>query len=704
MNIQDISTEIKVKKSEIMPRLPEEAGQDWDHVKNGKPVELVECKFDETGNLSEFDERYESIQESLRDTSHRDDLITDMLQLLRSRSTDDLRKDFVPQSYIATIIEYELNYLMSSIESGGFERIKKLEQDIYEVAPHLDLLPGKTFPNIPKDLFKEVHELSSIFINQGFFVRGERKFSADGEGNYFVDGKKITLKDGMKVYDDDVERFCSAEREINKLLANSGIDYSAKSFFDMPEIIDFRQQVYFIREAIDQEDERKALKFWKDIEDFCTALAFHNQKKVPDSSFLEKVENLRDGVVLWKAGLSLLIDESIHYSLLYKALDNPYTFEYFLKNFLPEAITASTDETALQKRVKEILDAEQACGDFDTSKLPAILNDHIQSKCQETNADPITITQSVVCTLSAVIGKRAFISEQHYFQRLYPVIWALTISKSGSFKTTALNKLGYKALLTNLFDVPALYDYKTKTGGMLLIRRPFITINAVSTLAWVQKNITAEDVSSGFFPRFLLFYPPPKEIIPPALPEFSPNQKVSIDLKTIIDSLRSPRAFQLSAHGQDVFKAMHKQLYVELHKLPEKSQEIIAPYVKRWSPYILKIAMLLELIADPNSDQINAESILGASSIVEYAIKSTTFLFQNDLGESIQQRKQRIVLEYIAKKKGRVERAQLLSSRVLDGGAPEYDNVLNNLEGTGQILVSKNGNQSKWTYSLTINN
>jgi len=264
--------------------------------------------------------------------------------------------------------------------------------------------------------------------------------------------------------------------------------------------------------------------------------------------------------------------------------------------------------------------------------------------------------------------------------------------------------LGYKAMLTNLFDVPNLYDYKTKTAGTFLLRRPFITINAVSTLTWVQGNIQAADVSSGFFPRFLLFYPPQKNEVPPALPGPSPTQKVSIDLKSIIDSLQKPRVFELSPQGKEVFKAIHGKLYEKLFGLPEKSQEIIGPFVKRWSPYILKIGMLIELIDDPNSYQVKARSLLAATAIVEYAIKSTIFLFKNDLGESEQQRKMRIVLEYIAKNGGWIERGKLIASRVLAGGAPDYDNVLNNLDATGQLLTTKKAKQMNWRYTLAISN
>jgi hypothetical protein len=77
---------------------------------------------------------------------------------------------------------------------------------------------------------------------------------------------------------------------------------------------------------------------------------------------------------------------------------------------------------------------------------------------------------------------------------------------------------GLKPLLTDLYDVPFQWSYRTSAGGLLVVEEPFITINAVSTLAWVKANIKPSDVASGFFARFLIFFPPQKQIMPPALP------------------------------------------------------------------------------------------------------------------------------------------------------------------------------------------
>jgi hypothetical protein len=125
------------------------------------------------------------------------------------------------------------------------------------------------------------------------------------------------------------------------------------------------------------------------------------------------------------------------------------------------------------------------------------------------------------------------------------------------------------------------------------------------------------------------------------------------------------------------------------------------PFLKRWSPYLLKIAMLLRSIEAPDKEDINTKAILGAKSVVDYAVISTLHLFRTELGESEQQRKKRKILEYLANHGGKVTRGQLLRSKVLDGGVKEYDSQLQTLKAEGSVKADeKRSKQSNWRYIL----
>jgi len=359
------------------------------------------------------------------------------------------------------------------------------------------------------------------------------------------------------------------------------------------------------------------------------------------------------------------------------------------------------------------------CLRFGTDALPEKLVKYVNSIVKLTEAQPIMIVMSILCMVSAFVKHSCFMSEIDtmfgnggYFQTLYPNLWVLSISQSGSFKTTALNKgfklafehdsqdildidnklsrillpnrttteglledladgcggaiicsefgawlqtlertynQGLKPLLTDLYDVPVRYSYKTKSEGRKELCEPFITVCGVSTIEWIKKNVVMDDISTGFFARFLIFLPPQSSKVPPALPISGPriDQKSKSEIKKILEKLpEKPRAYHLSDKAKEGFNHFHNKLYEIFQDYRESAQEILSPYLKRWSPYVLKIAMLLQLFIDETTDEISLEALKGAIYIVVHAVNSTVWLFENELGESEHQRKVRKVQEY----------------------------------------------------------
>jgi hypothetical protein len=80
---------------------------------------------------------------------------------------------------------------------------------------------------------------------------------------------------------------------------------------------------------------------------------------------------------------------------------------------------------------------------------------------------------------------------------------------------------------------------------------------------------------------------------------------------------------------------------------------------------------------------------MGGISLSLYAEKCTRYLFDRELGESVQQNKWRKVIEYLANRGGSVTRQKLVASKVLDGGHSEYDYVLTSLEHAGKLFLEK---------------
>ena len=120
-----------------------------------------------------------------------------------------------------------------------------------------------------------------------------------------------------------------------------------------------------------------------------------------------------------------------------------------------------------------------------------------------------------------------------------------------------------------------------------------------------------------------------------------------------------------------VFEEYHKGLFERFHKTDESMQATLDSFLKRWSPGAIKVAILCQYLIDGHSREIGDAAMSAGISMLLYAEQSTRLLFDGELGESEHQAKQRRVIDYIAKKGGKVARSKLISSRVLDGGIPQ---------------------------------
>jgi len=446
------------------------------------------------------------------------------------------------------------------------------------------------------------------------------------------------------------------------------------------------------------------------------------------------------------------------------------------------------DEKSLKETAKKILESKEPCQKFDINILPDLWKEYIEYAILETAADPLMITQSLMCSISAIIGKKIYIDLPDFFNRLYPNIWCCSLSESGNFKTTALNKgsiiadridaeitekinfykteegrkifsieneeeklqaqspilsdkvtaeglfdeletgqggmiksseMGgwlqrmcsnhtgdLKATLTDFYDVPVVRTMRTRTGGKTMIKEPYITINGVSTVDWIKANLQSDDVSSGFFARFLLFYPPQHSKRPSALPDnnINPNNlnKIADKIYNKLKEIRNKDAVQyhLSPEAKELYQKYYDILWDAIESEETQLQKVLNPYLKRWTPYILKIAMIAQPFYKSNNNVITDQALVFSKYIIDYAIKSTTYLFSNELGESDHQRKCRLIKEYIAKKDGQIKWKALITSKVLTGGAKDYEYIIETLIDSDIIAVSDHEVKAKRIISL----
>ncbi len=261
----------------------------------------------------------------------------------------------------------------------------------------------------------------------------------------------------------------------------------------------------------------------------------------------------------------------------------------------------------------------------------------------------------------------------------------------------------FKAIMTELYDVPTCYRYKTKTQGDCILKKPFISICGVSTASWIQENMKLSDIPSGFFARLIILTPPSNDKIPPALPfrqaVSDENQEMTFKMyiDRIITSIGEERSFSLTPDARRIFHSYHILIYCAARACNDKTIKLIQPYLKRWSPALLKIAMIMQLFIDHNSIEISGDAIIKAFHFLNPAIKSTIGFLEQEFGESHHQRKCRTLINWISKRiqdKKTVTRQTILTSKQFDGGAKEYDPILSELVDQGK-LICKEGKKKK---------
>ncbi len=611
------------------------------------------------------------------------------------------------------------------------------------------------------DVNSKIHSLQ--FIAMDIEGKSYKRFLSGGKkkGNFFalhniVDGQSITVTEG---YATGVSVYMAAQAA--NLEGSVVIAFDSGNLFDVIENLKRKYPNSSITIAVDNDKTGKT-KAYKAAEVFHCKIVlptFPIEKSCdPNGKAYTDFNDIHQVFGLEEVARQLMIPHALP-----------------VPEKLPEAFMA------------DLLKKEDPCADFSLANLPAPLATYISSLCNTTNAHPIMITSSVLATISAFLGTCISISEKYYFQKLYPNLWILNITKSGQFKTTALNKgarlareyaksitshirelkielrtadekrkkvleeeiqqvslknivlpdkitpeaflehlgQGYRGvilisefgawlqnlnknhnsdlmgILTDLYDVPQSYRYKTRTQGDHILNEPCFSICAVSTLTWVKAYLKPTDVPGGFFPRFLIFAPPHQDEVPPALP----TQKIMVDqdaelvVKKVLEGMSESREYTLSGSAEVLFAELHLAIY-SMTKL--YNEELLDPYVKRWSPYLLKIAMIMQLFIDTKSKEISNAALIAAKEFLFPAIRSTAQLIGGELSESEQQYKCRMLFEWICQKVQAtglpIKKKTFLQSKKLKGGHKEYDHILQSLIESGRIECTEAPKKMDYEY------
>jgi hypothetical protein len=424
--------------------------------------------------------------------------------------------------------------------------------------------------------------------------------------------------------------------------------------------------------------------------------------------------------------------------------------------FIDEPMDAlDNDDVEPEEKEAEVLP------DIDLEPLPPLLKNYLLEISGHTDAPRAILLSSVLVTLSSCV-KRGVVYKDYFGDELSANIWMLSVAKSGGFKTTALNKgsklgdeleldyqlpsdatyeglfdlqlangiggglflsefgawansllkehnRGLKENFTDLYDCPRVRKRLTKKDGEKIAKRPFISICAVSTMDWIRSTLSANaDVASGFLARFLLLYPPVKDVIPPALPigsafdETSATEAYVEHIKKVLEKITGdPLDVMLDKDAEIAFQEFHKEIHKERQRRTDQVWR--EPYTKRWSPHTIKLAMLINLTMKGDLSVVKLEAMKAAISIVKYAMASTEITLDKLGSSTFHQKAEEVKLRVYdrMKKHRKATWGWLLQSKILAGGSKDYQDVVQYLVESGSLLFHEvNGKPKKaWVFA-----
>ncbi len=273
---------------------------------------------------------------------------------------------------------------------------------------------------------------------------------------------------------------------------------------------------------------------------------------------------------------------------------------------------------------------------------------------------------------------------------------------------------GFKSELTSFYNAYHKDSKSTKTGGVQQLECPFLSIIGVSTEEFITELLSPQDVLSGFLARFMMFSIPRNDVIPPALPASERLFNSTVEyaqMKMIVDKImeiEGDTQMRLSEHAEVVYRDAHDLFYEEKFKEHDPYiKSLMDAFCKRWPANILKLAMTLQWIEEPGSDEIGHNAMKGAIYIVCHSATSTLGLYRGTLGGSQDERCRETILGFIAQQGGVIDYQKVKRLKVLkevyggkDPNMQEYDQIISSLADTNHINITKGGNKGDWTISL----
>jgi len=168
------------------------------------------------------------------------------------------------------------------------------------------------------------------------------------------------------------------------------------------------------------------------------------------------------------------------------------------------------------------------------------------------------------------------------------------------------------ALLTDLYDCPPKWEYRTKNSGIDTIENVWLSLLGASTPEWLSSSIPISAIGGGFTSRVIFVVESESRKKEP-FPELTPAGRAAKErLKTALEEITKMKgAFEITKGGKEVFEEWYRGY--SHRDMPDKR---FWGYAERKHIHILKLAMVLS-VSRAGGMKITADDVVLAKDMLD---------------------------------------------------------------------------------------
>ncbi len=264
---------------------------------------------------------------------------------------------------------------------------------------------------------------------------------------------------------------------------------------------------------------------------------------------------------------------------------------------------------------------------------------------------------------------------------------SLTVQSSelASFVTTS--GMDMVMFLTDIFDSPAVWAHRTKSGGTQEIKNAWLNLQAATTPDWLSRGLPLDTIGTGLNSRMVYVYETEPRLRP-AIQRLTDTQRVIRDalITDLTDIANMSGEMRMD---DETFRYYSKEWYpAHISGLGRSEDPRMASYYERKHIHAIKLAMIVS--AQYSNDMvITRKHFDEAVALLEKAETRMPYAFSG-MGRNPLQADTTAMMEEMLRRREGVSRAELIIKFSYNLRIEELDEVINTLLAAGRV-INRNG-------------